>query len=837
MKMMIRKRLLLDIFLFLTPLWGVRGAGADTLLIREALAVRTVSYYSQGFFDVDPVERQFDLGTWVPPRAGMPVVRPDGTTTGWKTLATGDDGWFRDEMLRGGWVYVRIDLKRSQTLLLEAMGHQMVYVNGLPRVGNRYQTKERFASWEPRWDFSQLPVRLHRGRNDLLFRCNRGRLKVRLYPPEKKIFLNVHDVTLPDVVRGMPLDAPASVLVVNTTGKEQHDLFITAVPEEGDVVTQALPLLRPETVRKMPFVVRTFSSSGQKEIGVHLILFTSEKKVKKILDERDITLRVVEEGMPRRITFVSDIDGSVQYYALTPAPPDPEDRPKALVLSLHGASVEAINQAGSYEPKSWAHIVCPTNRRPYGYDWEDWGRMDALEVLERALNTLHIDESRIYLTGHSMGGHGTWMLGAQYPGRFGAIAPSAGWISWWSYVRKHQEPRGVVGAMLRRAAHPLQPLLLLGNYAQEGIYVLHGDADDNVPPQQARRMVDTLRTFHHDLVYHEQPGAGHWWDESDEPGADCVDWPPLFDFLARHARPGKERVRIVDFRTVHPGIASRNNWLEVLQQEVPLAVSHVHMQYDPGRARFSGTTENVRALALEIPVLTPVYSYHVTLDGDTLEMLPGDDGRLHLVREGGHWLPGEPAADEKSPARYGIFKEAIRHRVVFVVGTHGTSEENRWAASKARYDAETFWYQGNGSVEIVDDDGFDPEHYAGRGVVLYGNRTTNSAWDKLLGASPLQVERDRITLGDRSWSGDDLAALFVRPRPDDDQASVAVVAGTGLNGMRLTNLRPYFYAGSELPDLVIFSSRILTQGEEGVEAAGFFGNDWSVEKGDIVYRK
>jgi len=27
-------------------------------------------------------------------------------------------------------------------------------------------------------------------------------------------------------------------------------------------------------------------------------------------------------------------------------------------------------------------LVAPTNRRPYGYDWEDWGRADALEVLE-----------------------------------------------------------------------------------------------------------------------------------------------------------------------------------------------------------------------------------------------------------------------------------------------------------------------------------------------------------------------------------------------------------------------------------------------------------------------
>ena len=54
----------------------------------------------------------------------------------------------------------------------------------------------------------------------------------------------------------------------------------------------------------------------------------------------------------------------------------------ALFLSVHGASVEATNQARAYAQKDWGHLVAPTNRRPYGFSWEDWGRMDALEVLE-----------------------------------------------------------------------------------------------------------------------------------------------------------------------------------------------------------------------------------------------------------------------------------------------------------------------------------------------------------------------------------------------------------------------------------------------------------------------
>ena len=62
--------------------------------------------------------------------------------------------------------------------------------------------------------------------------------------------------------------------------------------------------------------------------------------------------------------------------ARTPAP--------ALVLSLHGADVEASGQAAAYAQKEWCSIVAPTNRRKFGFDWEDWGRIDAFEPMAAA---------------------------------------------------------------------------------------------------------------------------------------------------------------------------------------------------------------------------------------------------------------------------------------------------------------------------------------------------------------------------------------------------------------------------------------------------------------------
>src|SRR5207247_2614106 len=97
----------------------------------------------------------------------------------------------------------------------------------------------------------------------------------------------------------------------------------------------------------------------------------------------------------RKITFESALDGSIQYYALNPARPLGKGGPApALFLTLHGAAVEATGQADSYAAKSWGHLVAPTNRRPFGFDWEDWGRLDALEVLADAQKRLGTDPRR-----------------------------------------------------------------------------------------------------------------------------------------------------------------------------------------------------------------------------------------------------------------------------------------------------------------------------------------------------------------------------------------------------------------------------------------------------------
>lgn len=60
---------------------------------------------------------------------------------------------------------------------------------------------------------------------------------------------------------------------------------------------------------------------------------------------------------------------------------------------------------------------------------DGWNRFeeDLLVILEKTQNELRIDSNKIYLTGLSYGGFGTWYLGSKYPDKFAAIAPVVAW--------------------------------------------------------------------------------------------------------------------------------------------------------------------------------------------------------------------------------------------------------------------------------------------------------------------------------------------------------------------------------------------------------------------------
>lgn len=823
---------------------AVTGA-TEEVILREGLAIDGVGRYGRSPVHEDALEALLLAGAWKEPQEGDTLKDATGAERTWRKVAADEQGWFSGRRGRSGYIYVRVDSDAERTMLLHMRGNNMAYINGLPRVGSRYQYRDKVEPWEPHFDYVQLPVRLRKGRNDFLFQRtwrSRGRVKARLLQPKSPVQLNPDDVTLPDLLVGQTARTVGSIVVINASDTAQKDLSISVSWPNRRKSIATIPIIQPRSVRKVAFPIDC-EASELKETGkqtVQLAVFRRDAGSSAILDQCSIDLNVKKPGETHKRTFFSGVDGSVQYYAVNPVRPLPGDEtPPALVLSVHGAGVEALNQAGSYGSKNWCNIVSPTNRRPYGFDWEDWGRIDALEVLEHAKAALGCDGERVYLTGHSMGGHGTWILGSEFPDKFAAIGPSAGWLSFRSYraAAKIENPSPVEEILTRPEAAG-DTMTLARNLAARGIYILHGGADNVVRPDQSYTMIEQLKTFHKDFVYHEEPGQGHWWDLSDEPGADCVDWAPMFDFFARHALPADKAVREVNFVTVNPGISASSHWVTIEDQLEHLKLSSVSLRIDPGQRRFVGTTENVARLGLKLDILPGPAAFSVQLDDQIIQDIayPSGQKQVWLTKRDGRWLvTGAPSKAMKGPHRFGPFKEAFNHQMVFVYGTGGSADENAWARTKARFDAEQWWYQGNGSVDIIADVDFTMTAYADRGVVLYGNSETNAAWPKLLRNSPVQIGPDAVTIGAHRLKGDDLACLFLRPRADSDVACVAVVGGTGIKGMRLTDRLQYIFAGCNYPDCVVIGPEMLTDGTKGMRAAGVFGSDWAVESGSFAW--
>ncbi|WP_461089029.1 carboxylesterase family protein [Spirosoma gilvum] len=709
----------------------------------------------------------------------------------------------------GGYIYLTYPSPREQVGLLTIKGNSNVYVNGELHMGDAYNM-----------GYMHIPVKLRKGMNEFYVRGIM--ITAALDFPTKPALLSTDDPTLPSIRLGeLNATLQGAVVVINTSAKPLTDLQLTS-KLAGKTQTTTLPAIPPLSSRKVAF---GFDGSGVVANGAQSCELSLVQKG-KTLDAGRISVEAVPPGASYSQTFVSHIDGSLQYYAVTPQSSG-TTASSALFLSVHGAGVEASGQARAYKAKDWGNLVAATNRRPRGFNWEDWGRIDALEVLAIAKNQFKPDPRHIYLTGHSMGGHGTWFLGATYPDKWAAIAPCAGYPT----LKEYGSADGVIPdsssnpleQILLRSGNQSDVLKLTANYKPLGVYVFHGDADRTVPVTYARQMRKLLGQSQPDLSYYEYPGGSHWF------GDHSVDWKPLFDFFKWHEIPVDSAVNTIDFTTANPGISSAYRWASIEQQTQPLLYSHIQLSRR-GKS-ITGTTTNVALLKLALNEFSPKTPVTITLDGAsglTYTTTSAQD-TLFLRRENGQWVQTkQPDAWQKGPHRNGTFKDAFNNRMVFVYGTKGTKDENDWNLQKARYDAETWLYRGNGAVDIIADTDYSTSKYADRGVVLFGNATNNAAWQSLLADCPIRVERNQIRAGSQQWQGDDLGTYFVWPIKGSKTALVAVIGGTGLKGMKAASANQYFAGASGFPDFMIFGLDMVRDGSKGVRMAGFYTNNWAL---------
>jgi poly(3-hydroxybutyrate) depolymerase len=118
----------------------------------------------------------------------------------------------------------------------------------------------------------------------------------------------------------------------------------------------------------------------------------------------------------------------------------------------------------------------PTVRRT-----QELSEQDVMQVLQRVRQQYKIDENRIYLMGHSMGGIGTWKIAAKYPDIWAAIGPISG---------------SGAPATIERFRHIPE-------------VVVHGDNDATVNVSGSRNMVEKMKELGVEVKYIEVPGGSH----------------------------------------------------------------------------------------------------------------------------------------------------------------------------------------------------------------------------------------------------------------------------------------------------------------------------------------
>lgn len=708
----------------------------------------------------------------------------------WAKLEAREDGTLEGEDF--AWAYATIEREVGGVWIANLQGANTLYVNGEAFQGDVY-----------RYGFGGVPVLLKAGVNQLYVNGVRGGFQLRFEEPPATQFTATFDRTLPDVA------GPFAVIEVNAS---------------NDWTAQGDP---PLSITKRARDTRDVAdgSGTVQGFGAPFGVMSEAPNAKYVT------------------TFVSEIDGSVQSMGVSPPTRKIFSR-WGLVLSLHGAGVPVRNQLGAHSRHENLWIFVPTNRRPYGFDWQDWGRRDAYEVLERGIAMSGVLRDRLYLLGHSMGGHGTWHLAANDPDTWAAIQPSAGWCSFDTYGSR---PAGELAELWQDADGASRTLDMIGNLAQIRTFVVHGDADETVPISEAHAMVSALEAAGGFPETHYQAGGGHWWDGDASDGADCLEWSGAFELF----RQTKKFAPLFDFdphghldwTTVDPAVDSRHAWIGVEQVQVqgkPARVTAERVErivkvgsdnLSVGLLNLALEAENVRVLRVDIPEELPSEGAVVTIGEPTGGWTYDVGGVRYFEQRGEEWIErGAPdPAREKTPARNGNFKRAFDKRFYAVVGTQGDDGNDAALLARARHDAEQWWYRGNGHFETLTDVAIASKRIEpNRNRILYGNRDTNSAWTSSFPADcPVIVENGRVQIGDRVWKGDDLACLFTYPLEGSDACVVGAFGFTGPQGARIAASFGTFVSGAGFPDLVLVDSSVLTNGDGGVLAAGWFENDWS----------
>jgi predicted peptidase len=221
----------------------------------------------------------------------------------------------------------------------------------------------------------------------------------------------------------------------------------------------------------------------------------------------------VQQAKTFRTSITPERDVTLNYLLYLPPAYDPQRSERwPLVLFLHGASMRG-NDINLVKRQGLARLVAQGQTFPFilvspqcpSAQWWTWPQLcTALShLLDEVENTYTIDPERIYVTGLSMGGFGTWSLAIAYPERFAAIVPISG----------PADDRDRISAIRHLP-----------------VWAFHNEQDYIVPLQGMVETVNALKACGGNVTLTIYPGVGH--NAADSAYAD----PALYRWLLSQRR-------------------------------------------------------------------------------------------------------------------------------------------------------------------------------------------------------------------------------------------------------------------------------------------------------------
>ena len=171
-----------------------------------------------------------------------------------------------------------------------------------------------------------------------------------------------------------------------------------------------------------------------------------------------------------------------------------------VMLFLHGNSVggtdnerqvQGINEIVDKHPDFFNFIIVFPQARPNTV-WIGDMTAQALKALDQTVEEFNGDPKRLYLSGFSMGGYGTWSTAASNPNKFAALVPVAGGI-----VPPFQIPaflKKTFPAEIVTILYASDPYNALAkSIGNSPVWLFHGKDDEAVPVTESRKISEALK--------------------------------------------------------------------------------------------------------------------------------------------------------------------------------------------------------------------------------------------------------------------------------------------------------------------------------------------------------